>query len=290
MIGDALKWAVARLSEARFESPDVEARVLLGAILQCSPTTLLLHADEVLDEELLSEYKLSVARRLKGEPAAYITGRKNFMGFEFEVDSRVLIPRPETELLVEDILMEVRDLTINNPRILDVGTGSGCIAISLACLTSKATKEVPEIYACDISLEALDLAKKNALQHEVSIEFFQSDLLKNVPPDLKGGFDMIAANLPYIHPSILPRLQPEISFEPRLALEGGEGGITLIKRLIQESFEFLKPHGLLELEIGYDQGDEVRGILERNGFEQITILKDYGGHDRIAKGRKSGPI
>lgn len=284
-IASARQWAVTQFAGAGFEMPDVEARALLSGLLKCSSTNLLLRLDEFLDDDFVDQYKTFVNRRLKHEPVAYIVGVKNFMGFDFEVTPQVLIPRPETELLVEDILMEFRDSGIADPVVLDVGTGSGCLAVSLGCFLPKS-----QIYACDISPQALEIAKKNAIKHDVPIYFFLGDLLKETPPDLKGAFDMIASNPPYIVSSIIPQLQPELFHEPQLALDGGHDGLRVLCRLIEQSYSFLKPNGLLEIEIGHDQGESVRKLFEKAGFEKVTILKDYSGYDRIAKGRKRGSI
>jgi release factor glutamine methyltransferase len=239
----------------------------------------------MVDEETVGVYHQWVERRLKREPAAYIIGSANFMGFDFELTPDVLIPRPETELLVEDVLMEVRDRDLRAPRISDVGTGSGCIAISLARLLPEA-----EITGIDIDEKALAVAQKNSLKMGTNVALIQADLLSGLPQIWEGGFDMIVSNPPYIASSEISRLEPEISFEPRLALDAGIDGLLLINRLVKQSVNFLKTGGLLVLEIGHDQGARVQDLLSANGFKNISILKDYSGLDRIAKGTLIGPV
>lgn len=278
--------AVSQLfHRAGFESPQTEARQLLSGYLRCPSTSLLLRGDEVLDDEVVLEFKSFVSRRLQHEPTAYILGHKNFMGYEMVVSPSVLIPRPETELLVEDILMEVRDSGSESKLILDMCTGSGCIAVSLALLLPEA-----RLTACDISPEALEVAHKNAEKWGVQIEFIQSDLFAQIAPGKGDGFDMILANPPYIASPDFLSVQPELSFEPQLALSGGFDGLNTIRPLIQQSLGYLKPGGLLEMEIGHNQGNLVRDLLGAAGFRDISILKDYSGHDRIAKGRTRGSI
>ncbi len=277
--------ATRKFTTAKFESPAREARFLLGGLLRRSSSDLLLSLDEKLDEESVRAFESFVERRLNREPAAYIVGLKNFMGYDFVLNHHVLVPRPETELLIEDLLMEARDLRLVKPKILDVGTGSGCIAISLALLLPNA-----EISALDVSSEALQIAAENVRRLDAKVALFQSDLFKDLPPTLQGAFDMIAANPPYIAAPDLPRCEPELSFEPRLALDGGEDGLTAIRRVIGEGRFFLKSGGLLAVEIGHNQGAPVQELLTAGGFDDVCILKDYNGHDRIAKGRKRGSI
>ncbi len=284
-IGDLYATACGQFTAVGFESPEIEARALLTGLLRCSVTTLIVSKDEMVDDETATEFGRWVARRLNREPAAYIIGLKNFMGFDLQVNSQVLIPRPETELLVEDVLMEIRDRDLQRPRILDVGTGSGCIAIALAAFVTDA-----QVLALDISQNALDLASRNADQHAVSIEFRKSDLLRDLHPEKVGGFDIIVSNPPYVASADLVTLQPELSFEPRHALDGGLDGLDLVRRLISDSLAFLKPNGLLVMEIGHNQGSRVRDLLADAKFQEICVLKDYDGHDRIVKGRKIGSI
>ncbi len=284
-VSDVLQTAIVAFMNAGFEAPETEARALLAGLLNCSRTALLLHRDDLMDADEVETYREWVDRRLKREPVAYIIGHKGFMGFNFEVSPEVLVPRPETELLVEDALMETRDRGLQSAHILDVGTGSGCIAVSLA-------RSLPEanILALDINEKALEIAARNAAKNSVNVRFLKSDLFAELPQIQEGGFDMILGNPPYVASTDLPRLEPELSFEPRLALDGGQDGLDLLRRLVHDSRTFLKPGGLLALEIGHDQGTRVRDLLEANGFENIAILKDYSGHDRIAKGTKRGSV
>ena len=285
VVGEVLAAATALLAEAGMESPDIEARALLAPLLNCSRSAVLLHRDDMIDDETVETYRYWVDRRLHREPVAYIVGVRNFMGYDYAVDPHVLIPRPETELLVEDALMEVRDRGLLRPRILDVGTGSGCIAIALALLLPEA-----DIMGVDIDPAVVAMAEKNARKLGANVPILRSDLFTALPLVREGAFDMILANPPYIASPELSRLEPELFFEPRHALDGGPDGLAVLRRIIHQGRNYLKPGGLMALEIGHDQGRRVCDLLEANKFENIQILKDYSGLDRIAKGTKSGSV
>ena len=213
----------------------------------------------------------------KGEPINYITGTKEFMGLEFNVNPSTLIPRPDTEILVETVL---KLLGGKQSKILDIGCGSGCIGISLAHYNKNVS--VTEI---DISQDALDTAKENAIQNKVNdrISFINMDILSDFP---KGEFDILVSNPPYIRSDVIPTLDENVrEFEPVSALDGGEDGLIFYKRIIKN--ENIKANGYIAFEIGYDQGKDVIKLLENSAkFTEINLIKDLATNDRVVVGRK----
>lgn len=260
----------------------IETEVLLALTLNKSRVYLLAHPEQDLTKRQLVRFKKYIARRRKREPVAYITHTAHFMSLEFYVDKNVLIPRPETELLVESALSS-KPLTLDpktpSCSILDLGTGSGAIAISLA-------KSLPnvQITATDISAKALAIAKKNAKSHNVNIQFLKGDLFK---PVKNRKFDLIIANPPYVSLSEYIKLSPQVKYEPKKALLAGKDGLNVIRRIIKEAPQYLKPNGILMFEIGAYQGSAVQKLAKQNGFERITVSKDYQGLDRVFFGSNS---
>lgn len=264
--------ASADLVRAEVDSPRLCARLIMGWVLGCSQEKLLTFPDLVLSTEEKSLFMELVARRARGEPLAYITGRKEFYGLEFIVDKRVLIPRPETELLVDAVIERYR----LHPGFvfLDVGTGSGAIAVTLALEIPKSTG-----LACDLSLSAVKVAKGNALRHGLldRICFFRSDLGQGVKP---GSIDLVVANPPYLSDEEFRRTSIEVSgYEPYTALVAEEEGLGHFRRLEIIAWEVLNKNGMVFLEIGKDQGEEVAGIFSR--WKNIAIHKDLAGLDRV---------
>jgi release factor glutamine methyltransferase len=281
-IGEALEWGHNFLVAAGFEDPGVEVRALLGGLLNTSPVHLHLQRDQMLEPVMWKRYQSFVGRRSTHEPVAYILGRANFRGLDFDVKPAVLIPRPETEILVEQALSVIRSEALASPRILDLGTGSGCIAVSLAAACPEA-----EITALDVSPEALEVARGNAEKHDVAkrIFFTKSDLFEWFRQGKWGGyFDMIVANPPYISSAFLSHLAPDLNFEPKSALDGGPDGLFVIRPLVKEAPTYLKPTGVLMLEIGFDQGEPVRELFEESGFRHVDVRKDDARWDRIVSG------
>lgn len=291
-VGGALRWAIERLSRENLADPAVEARALLSELLDAPPARLFLNMDATLPEARMAEYASWIERRARREPVAYIVGRKRFYGRDFAVDSRVLIPRPETELLVEQIVDRLRRSLRAGPkraedfRILELGAGSGCVSVTLAL-------ELPqsEVEGGDVSPMALAVARENAERLGAkNVRFFESDLFAAVPSEKGGYFDMIAANPPYVATPEMKDLEQDLSYEPRLALDGGPDGLSVIRRLVVDAPAFLREGGLIALEIGAGQGPAVEQALRAAGFSSVEILRDYAGHDRIALGEKRGPI
>lgn len=271
-IRDVLAGAVERLSAAGCDTPRLDAEVLLAQAVGQERTWLYLHVSDPLDEDQLNQFETLLRRREGRESVAYLLGHKEFFGLEFEVNPHVLIPRPETELLVETAI----ELAIINEKftIVDVGTGSGCIAVALA-------KHLPaaSVTAIDASPEALRLARLNAERHDARITFLSGDLLEPVSEPV----DLIVSNPPYVSRAELAAAMPEVGiYEPRLALDGGEDGLDVVQRLLPQAGEKLKPGGTLLVEIGSTQGTAVRQLAQIH-FPRavIQIKKDLAGLDRL---------
>jgi release factor glutamine methyltransferase len=261
-----------------------EAELLFSSMLNCDRLSLCLNKGLVLDKEKAEFISSVLKRRIKGEPIQYILGKTEFMGLEFKVGPCVLIPRPETEILVETA---IRQLSVfrhqfQTLKILDVGTGSGCIAITLAKLFPNA-----KIDALDLSEGALAVAKDNAQLHNLDVNFIHSDLFSSNYL-IANTYDLIISNPPYIVSSQIDKLQPEIKYEPRIALDGGEDGLNFYRRLIAGSLSYLKRGGLLIMETGFNQKASLKNIFQKFAdFEIIETVKDHNNTDRvIVAGRK----
>jgi len=234
--------------------------------------------DKPLSEIEVERYRQMIKRRVKGEPVAYITGKKEFFGLQFKVTKDVLIPRPETELLVEHTLEIAEKIKDTFLKIVDVGTGSGCIIITIA----KLLKKKAEFFATDISEKALNVAKENAKIHNVNIKFFKTDIMEN----LNETFTIVVSNPPYI-PFKDRRVEKNvIKYEPHTALYGGEKGTEVIEKLSQQAYKKLKPGGYLIVEFGEGQGNMVEKIFKDTGFKNIKIIKDLSGKERVISGEK----
>lgn len=275
------------LGQMGLKDPALEARMLLSGLLGCSPTELFLRRDEILFPEVESAFKGMISRRARFEPVAYILGEQDFLGHAFFVDSRVLVPRPETETLVQVASGLLKDRNQGGFRILDVGTGSGCIAITLALTFPEAG-----VVGADISAEALGVALKNVERHKVHkrVPLYRSDLFNDLPKEFEGHFDMIISNPPYIKASELSQLDPDLKYEPLQALDGGPDGMSIFRKLIARAPRYLRPEGLLILEIGCSLAEPVTHELKANGFTSVRVLKDDAGLDRIVIGGLGGSI
>ena len=272
---------VKRLKEAGIKEADLDARLLLEHVCNTDRNTLLAHPDRPVTEEEENGYVNYLAEREKRVPLQHIIGYQEFMGMKFYVNQNVLIPRQDTENLVEEVMPHVHD----GMKILDLCTGSGCILISLLQYSNDCIG-----VGTDISKEALEVAAKNgeAILKEKEgkvyeqLQFIESDLFEKLPPQ---KFDLIVSNPPYIKTDVIDDLEPEVaSFEPLLALDGGGDGLDFYRRIVKEAGNFLIRGGMLFLEIGYDQGEAVAGLLKEAGFVDIEIRKDYGGLDRVVFG------
>jgi release factor glutamine methyltransferase len=268
-----LGWTAQHFEKSDVDAPRLTAELLLAHSLKLDRVTLYTQLDRPLNKDELATYRAQIQRRVLGEPTQYLTGTKDFYGRRFSVDSRVLIPRPETELLCEAVLK------LQPRRVLDLCTGSGCIAITLAC-------ELPEasVWATDVSKDACEAARANAeaLGCGSRVTVIESDLFGQVP---QSTFDVIVSNPPYVKSQELPTLQREVQREPKLALDGGADGLSVIRRIAEGAPARLKPGGTLALEIGDGQGDAVRDILTRSGYHAVAIERDLARLDRLAFGK-----
>ena len=256
------------------EDAKLEAWILFSEVFQMDRGRYFLHMHEEADESNTAAYFEMIQRRQGGEPVAYIIGNWEFMGLPFGVSPAVLIPRPDTETLVEAVIewARKRDMSLD---VLDLCTGSGCIAISLARYVS-----CTSVDAVDISPEAIEVAKDNAKLNGVSVLFWQGDLWDALPAGRQ--YDVITSNPPYIDWRQLEELDSDvIDHEPRLALDGGEDGLVFYRRLAERTCEFLRDGGRAFWEIGYDQGETAAQIAAKCGLRVIEVRKDLSGHDRV---------
>lgn len=264
MVRKLLKDAADRLKKS--DTPMLDARVLLASAMGKADAALIFNMP---DENELALFNSYIEKRESGMPVAYILGEKEFMGLKFRLNSDTLIPRPDTECLVERIAEIVGDKKV---KILDLCTGSGCIGISLVKLLPNATCDLT-----DICHEALSAAKENAVLNGVDgrTRIFTLDVLNEEFPE---GYDLIVSNPPYIESGIIKDLEVS-EFEPTRALDGGEDGLSFYRAIVQKAYSALDNNGILALEIGYDQGESVTELL--SDFSQTTLFKDYGGNDRV---------
>lgn len=243
---------------------------MLAEILAKDNVYIRVHYLDNVDERSVERFKNNIQNFLEGIPIQYINNKAYFMGLEFYVDENVLIPRCDTEILVEEIIKIIKKNSLL--KILDLCTGSGAIAISL----KKYLNNI-EIMASDISDKALMVAKKNASKIGVDVKFIESDLFNSI----NGKFDLIVSNPPYIKKSVIPLLDKQVRNEPILALDGGKDGLDFYRKISYDAKKFLNNNGYLCFEIGYDQRKDVEDILLKNGYINIYCKKDYGGNDRI---------
>jgi release factor glutamine methyltransferase len=280
-VRDILNESTKSLAAADIPSARLDAEVLLSFCLGCDRLEFYKNPDINISETKLTLFRNLIARRLQWEPVAYITGRKEFWSFALEVNSSVLIPRPDTEIIVEEALGIYRNFTSLPLRILDIGTGSGAIALALALEIAGA-----KVVATDISMAALNLAKKNAnsMGLKERIDFRQGNLFEPVD----GLFDIIVSNPPYIAANDYEELPVSVRvFEPREALFAGVSGLEFYEKLIYSAAGFLQKNGWLLLEIGAKQEAGVRGIIKGSGFyDSIEMRTDYAGLPRVIKARR----
>jgi len=273
---ELLQSTTAYFSKRQIENPRLNIEHLLADALSKRRLELYLEFDREIPEHLLEPLRNKVRRRAEGEPLQHLLGHWDFFGRTFKTDRRALIPRAETEFLVETVLGEMKSSTASGSRLVDIGTGTGVLAITFAL-------EQPglEVTGLDISDDALELARENAAQLNAQMPFLRSDLLEAA----EGSFDWVVANLPYIATGDLTDLPREVKFDPAIALDGGEDGLTIIKRLIESMPSKLASNSLVALEVGQGQAQRVAGFLARQNFRDIAIKKDYQGIERILTAR-----
>ncbi|MBF6058305.1 peptide chain release factor N(5)-glutamine methyltransferase [Thiomicrorhabdus heinhorstiae] len=259
------------------DSPQLDAEILLAHVLKQNRTYLFTWNDKELNSAQLNEFNALCRQRLSGEPIAHLTGSREFWGMELNVTAATLIPRPDTETLVESVLQKC--LTPGSGKhLLDMGTGSGAIALALK-------KECPaaQVTALDFSKDALQVALSNAQRHALEIEFLHSDWFSALSPE--QAFDVIVSNPPYIEENDPHLQQGDVRFEPITALTSGTDGLDDIRLLTRQSRDFLKPHGWLMIEHGYNQAEAVAELFELAGFEKIQSVRDYGDNPRVTLGQ-----
>jgi release factor glutamine methyltransferase len=296
-VADLLAEGTERLSASGSETARLDAELLLGMAIGTDRTVVLAHPEVPVGAEAAARYEAALTRRAGGEPVAYIRGIKEFYGLAFSVDPRALIPRPETERIVELAEQEVVGRLTSGPRprgtpplrIVDVGTGCGAIAVALAVtLRRRGVLEEVEVLATEESADAIDLARENAVGHGVAdrVRFLEADLL---PPVVVKPFDVLLANLPYVRSDAVDALPVAASFEPRTALDGGDDGLAVIGRLLARLPEAVAEDGVALVEIGGDQGEAMTSLVERalDGWS-CTIERDLGGLPRVARLARHG--
>ena len=275
--GRAINTATQRLAEAGISPARLDAQVILAHVLGVERSWLFAHHEYALTPEQADRFTELIARRVAHEPVAYLVGHREFYGIDLAVDARVLIPRPETEMLVDTVLDHIAASAPAALTVADVGTGSGAIALAIA-----ANAPDTRIYAIDLSADALAVARSNVARldarHQVTL--LQGNLLAPLPECV----DLAVANLPYVNSADYQTLEADVrKYEPPLALEAGPLGMDAIARLLQQAPSFIKPGGVVILEIGYDQGDIAVELIHRllPQARDVAVSKDYQGHDRM---------
>ena len=265
------------LAERGIESSRLDVEVLMADLLDMERINLYVKYDYPLKNNEIDSYREMIKKRAQRTPVAYITGKKEFMSLEFKVEAGVLIPRPETENLVETVIEHCRQNELQQPQIIDVGTGSGAVAVSLAHYLSEA-----KVVGVDLSAQALKVACQNMEKHDLSerMSILKSDLLSEFIEREIKGIDIVVSNPPYISESEMEELPPEVKKEPKTALAAGKDGLDYYRRLIPEAERVLKKGGRIFLEIGYQQAEAVSNLFGEN-WSGVEVEKDYSGNDRI---------
>ena len=271
-IEDLIVYGTKELKKENIEDAKLKAKILLAFLMNTSKEYLILNKEQILNNNIIKKYQQGIYKIKYGMPLQYITHTQEFMGLSFYVDKNVLIPRFDTESLVIEILELIKNQ--ENLNILDMCTGSGAIAISLA----KKIKGC-HIYAADISVKALNVAKINNQLNATNVEFIKSNMFKNIS---RKDFDIIVSNPPYIETTNIQYLNQDVQQEPKIALDGGEDGLKFYRILAKQAYQYLKPNGLLVMEIGYNQKQSVTKILKSTEkYQEINCKKDFDGNDRI---------
>ena len=269
------------LTEAAIAEAALDARLLLEYVCKTDRNTLLAHGDREVTGEEQAQYLERIARRAAHVPLQHITGEQEFMGLTFAVNNKVLVPRQDTEVLVEEVMRNLHD----GMRILDMCTGSGCILLSLLQYSNDCTG-----VGVDLSTDALAVARGNyerirQQKPEMEASFLESDLFTKV----EGRYDIIVSNPPYIRSDVIPNLMPEVrDYEPMMALDGTEDGLFFYREITKKAKDYLNRGGMLYYEIGCDQAEEVCAIMETEGFREIEVVKDFAGLDRVVYGSWPG--
>ena len=270
---EAVEFGTKCLTDAGVPDAALDAWYLLQMVCRIERSYYYVHGEEDITQDAQKEYEIAVQKRAEHIPLQYIIGEQEFMGLRFKVNSNVLIPRQDTETLVEQVLKIVKP----GMKVLDLCTGSGCVLISVL-------KNAPELtgVGSDISKTALLVAKENAKMHEVDADWIRSDLFDNITET----FDVIMANPPYIPTGEILSLLPEVrDFEPENALDGGADGLDFYRKIAGQVKDYLNPGGYVYMEIGYDQGEAVSELMRNAGFTEVEVIKDLARNDRVVKGK-----
>ena len=263
------------LNDAKIEEARNKYFILTKKVLNYSKEYILIHGNEDVELEEFKKLEMYINKLIEGIPVQYLTNEQEFYGINFYVDENVLIPQPDTEILVEEAISIIK----NGDKVLDLCTGSGAIGISL----KKKFADRIDVIGTDISKEALRVAKMNADANRVSVEFVESNMFDKI---VENDFDLIVSNPPYIETNVIKTLSKEVQNEPHIALDGGSDGLDFYRIIAKEGKDYLKSGGYLIIEIGFNQRDEVINLLKENDYLDIYSKKDYSGNDRIVVGRR----
>ncbi len=273
--------------KALSDSPSIDAREIVCHCLGIDQSKLVLRMDESLDSKKEKEINTLKERRMNGEPIAYLTGERGFYECIFKVSNDTLIPRADTEILVESAIQDIKENLLDelDLRILDLCCGTGCIGISVAKALSSEFSSI-HLTLADLSDGALSICRQNVdkliTEPNIHTEILKSNLFDGIKTT---DYHAVLSNPPYISSSVIPTLERQVQFEPKMALDGGEDGLDFIRAIAEKASQYLLPGGLLQMEIGYDQGAEASLILAENGYENVSIIKDLGDCERVVKGR-----
>ncbi len=279
-IEQALNFGKQELNKNEIEDSLLKVRILLTDILKQSKEYLVINNTKELSSQEEKEFKEKIEKLKLGYPIQYITNKQFFRNCEFYVDKNVLIPQPDTEILVEEAIKILKEKTFqkNKINILDLCTGSGAIIVSLGKELEKISEKY-NFYGTDISEKAIEIAQKNANSNNVNVKFYFGDLFESI--NVNEKFDLIVSNPPYIETDVIKTLSLEVQKEPIIALDGGITGLDFYKRIAKESKNFLTTKGYLILEIGYNQMEAVCSILKNENFKIVSRVKDYANNDRV---------
>ena len=271
VIKEIQKYCIDELNKANIEESNLKAKLIIANVINKNKEYLITHDQEKIEDKKIEKIKDNIEKLITGVPIQYIINKQEFMEISFFVDENVLIPQPDTEILVEEAIQVLKNIT--EPKILDLCTGSGAIAIAL-----KKYIQESKVVASDISPKALKIASKNAKDNCLNINFLQSDLFA----DIKDKFNIIVSNPPYIKTKEIATLSKEVQNEPHIALDGGQDGLDFYRSIINKAYNYLENEGYLCLEIGYDQKEEVIDIINKSKkYKEIIIKKDLSGNDRV---------
>ena len=274
LVRDFVKENTDKLDAAGITDASVDIWLLLEHFADIKKSDYLANQDKTITKVVAEQIEEAVEKRANHIPVQHIIGQTEFMGLTFKVNDKVLVPRLDTEILVDEVVKYVGD---DFAKILDMCTGSGCIAITVSDMCDNAT-----VVGADISKDAIDIAEDNNKLNQTDVTFIESDLFENV----EGLFDVVVSNPPYIKTEEIENLQEEVKlYDPKLALDGGESGLDFYQRIIKDSKDYLKANGMIFFEIGFDQAEEVSNILKENGYHDIVVKKDLSGLDRVVMAR-----